>query len=356
MYIPMTRTGAVKIQNPYGDFGNPPKYLRIPPTAPREKIIIKKNIDGVVVDAEETVITLFCQSVSWDAVQDRGGDGAAENPFRNILFALEKIRCLLSYTCWETFRLCVSGVVDYAIGMDNFAFDGQNRVIIDGGGAEWAPVFFHGATAAIERINRTTFWNCKISMVQKKMYGIRECSAVFVGGDFDFSNAGQMTGLVGCQGLESIASTWQIISTSGSAEYSNGSRNADFFDSIIAVTAKNDAYGGNRDQNCLWKNSTVKTNSETGAAYGHYECKLGIYQDSRAEAIGLSFAYGWIGCWGPSVCRDCAAVAELSDVSDSSATVACGFYRNDALFYQCTTSPKMCGNQNWYCTSTICDI
>ena len=172
--IPMNEKGAILGQP--GQYKNPP-FLTLPGNPPLEEVTLydfkvneipePEDIDNIPEDYGKELVevmgkkvkayTYYCDldadadwddSIFWDGnthsesekkacldARNKGGDGSKENPWKNLTWALEQIKCLLENTCSECFRIVCSGSAHYTLCLYEFYslrdFSGYRRLILE---------------------------------------------------------------------------------------------------------------------------------------------------------------------------------------------------------------------------------
>lgn len=158
----------------------------------------------------------YCDSIPWDGAEDTmdtSGDGSAENPWRNLQYAIDKLSCYIDFTCSNyVFCLRISGVVNYIFrcspARNCLILDGQN---LDGvftnpnNGVynitlfncylcrcKFNYIFINNTITSYQGVvtvrDFVTVYNCTINIVYKRDY-ITSSGCGFSGGDISSRNS-----------------------------------------------------------------------------------------------------------------------------------------------------------------------
>ncbi len=100
--------------------------------------------------------------------RNKTGDGSQENPWKNLTYALEKIKCLIDNTCSEYFRIVCSGTAHYTIclytsnsGYPEYTpFSGDSRLIIHNASIDISNNINN--TYAFYQNQNIEFYNCNV--------------------------------------------------------------------------------------------------------------------------------------------------------------------------------------------------
>ena len=167
------------------DYEQPP-YLPVPGNPEEGEITVydvETNDDEAVLTSRQApAFTYYCDldaDADWDnlpelsggasdrnecfANRNMSGDGSAGNPWKNLTYALEKIRCLAKCLCCEKFiRIVCSGEAHYSIENIFPTLNGYGRVIIEGAKIKLTRNDLGGRV--FSRCENVHFYNCSFSI------------------------------------------------------------------------------------------------------------------------------------------------------------------------------------------------
>lgn len=184
-HIVMNRDGAISIPYASADYEQPP-YLPVPGNPEEGEITVydvETNDDEAVLTSRQApAFTYYCDldaDADWDnlpelsggasdrnecfANRNMSGDGSAANPWKNLTYALEEIRCLAKCLCCEKFiRIVCSGEAHYSIENIFPNLNGYGRVIIEGAKIKLTRNDLGGHV--FSRCENVHFYNCSFSI------------------------------------------------------------------------------------------------------------------------------------------------------------------------------------------------
>ena len=397
--IPMNEKGAI-LGEP-GQYRNPP-FLTLPGNPPLEEVTLydfkvneipePEDIDNIpedygkelveVMEKKVKAYTYYCDldadadwddSIFWDGnthsesekkacldARNKGGDGSKENPWKNLTWALEQIKCLLENTCSECFRIVCSGSAHYTLCLYEFYslrdFSGYRRLILENAKLEMDKNIGENTLYGFYGISETCFIQACLNM-----------NLNF----YENSRNGKGYGFFNCNQCDYLNCMTEINSSGYFPFFSSFQcKNSKFYhcEAKLQTEAESASSTANAFYLCIsgiFYDCMVSVNSNSEIekpgfmshieSYGFRNCSESIFYRCISKAKSSAFnakAYPFYGCHYSKLYR-CDAVSEgyCFDIqySDSSAY---GFYSLDSsFFYQCNADTKSNGGSYGFCYS-----
>ena len=188
--VPMNSKGA--ILGNAGEYNQPP-FLSLPCGSSFGNVDIYKlnvseqNIVSVVTERKKC-FTYYCDlsaDSEWNdlpmfeqdstaeerktclASRNMSGDGSKENPWKNLTFALEKVRCIVNSLCCNYVNLVCSGTANYTVCYyENFQkteFDGRGILILSGANVNPKNIGYY-TNCGFYYLRNCLFYNCRVNI------------------------------------------------------------------------------------------------------------------------------------------------------------------------------------------------
>lgn len=386
--IPMNEKGAILGQS--WQYKNPP-FLTLPGNPPLEEVTLydfkvneipePEDIDNIpedygkelveVMEKKVRAYTYYCDldadadwddSIFWDGnthsesekkacldARNKGGDGSKENPWKNLTWALEQIKCLLENTCSECFRIICSGSAHYTLCLYEFYslrdFSGYRRLILENAKLEMDKNIGENTLYGFYGISETCFIQACLNM-----------NLNF----YENSRNGKGYGFFNCNQCDYLNCMTEINSSGYFPFFSSFQcKNSKFYhcEAKLQTEAESASSTANAFYLCIsgiFYDCMVSVNSNSEIekpgfmshieSYGFRYCSESIFyrciSEVKSSAV-TAYASSFDGCYYSKLYR-CDAIAEESgDYEEKRNSSALGFRSvSNSIFFSCNSEVK----------------